>query len=66
VESADAWRGEVDEVLRAPGPLFVSVAMKAGVEKPLRRAPSEEARYLKTSLAESSRAMRRALTGERR
>jgi thiamine pyrophosphate-dependent acetolactate synthase large subunit-like protein len=66
VESADAWRGQLDDVLRAPGPLFVSVAMKAGVEKPLRRAPSEEARYLKTSLAESSRAMRRALTGERR
>jgi thiamine pyrophosphate-dependent acetolactate synthase large subunit-like protein len=64
VESAEVWRGLIGEVLSAPGPIFVSVPMQPGLEKPLKRGPSEPARYLNTSLADSARVVRRALTRE--
>jgi thiamine pyrophosphate-dependent acetolactate synthase large subunit-like protein len=62
IEDAAAWNARLDDVFGAPGPVFVSVGVEAGVERPLRRHADEPAPYLKVSLAEWSRAMRAALT----
>jgi thiamine pyrophosphate-dependent acetolactate synthase large subunit-like protein len=61
IEDAEAWRARIDDVLSLPGPVFASVAVEAGGERPLRRHPDESARYLKVSLAEWSRTVRAAL-----
>jgi thiamine pyrophosphate-dependent acetolactate synthase large subunit-like protein len=61
VGDAETWLRRIDDVLSAPGPVFVSVSLEARDEGPLRRSPTEEARYLRTSLAEWSRTMREAL-----
>lgn len=61
VEDAGEWDARVDEVLSAAGPVFVSARVEPGDQGPLRRAPSEEARYLRSSLAEWSRVVREAL-----
>lgn len=61
IEDADDWRARIDDVLHLPGPVFASVSVEAGGERPLRRHPAEPARYLKVSLAEWSRGMRRVL-----
>lgn len=61
VEDAASWEARVEDVLSAPGPLFVGARVEPGREGPIRRSPSEEARYLKVSLAEWSRTMREAL-----
>jgi thiamine pyrophosphate-dependent acetolactate synthase large subunit-like protein len=66
IEDAEAWRARLDDVLAMPGPVFASVAVEAGGERPLRRHPEEPARYLKVSLAEWSRSMRAALAKGRR
>jgi len=66
IEDAEAWRARIDDVLALPGPVFVSVAVEAGGERPLRRHADEPARYLKVSLADWSRTMRAALAGARR
>jgi thiamine pyrophosphate-dependent acetolactate synthase large subunit-like protein len=62
VEDAEEWRIRVADVLTAPGPVFASVAVEPGVERPLRRAADEPARYLQVSLADWSLRMREALT----
>ena len=49
-------------ILEGEGPVFVGVAMEPGLEGPIGRSEKEEARYLKTSLAEWSREFRRAIT----
>jgi thiamine pyrophosphate-dependent acetolactate synthase large subunit-like protein len=61
VEDAEAWRARVHDVFTTPGPVFASVAVEPGGERPLRRHPDEPARYLKVSLAEWSRTVRGAL-----
>ena len=61
IEDAAAWEARLDDVLSAPGPVFASVSVERGDEKPLRRRAPEEARYLQVSLADWSRAMREAL-----
>jgi sulfopyruvate decarboxylase subunit beta len=61
VEDTEEWRIRVADVLTAPGPVFVSVAVEPGDERPLRRAADEPARYLQQSLADWSREMRGAL-----
>jgi thiamine pyrophosphate-dependent acetolactate synthase large subunit-like protein len=48
-------------ILSAEGPIFVGIQMEEGSEGPISRSDQEEARYLKTSLAESSRAFREAI-----
>jgi thiamine pyrophosphate-dependent acetolactate synthase large subunit-like protein len=48
-------------ILSAEGPIFVGIQMEEGSEGPISRSGQEEARYLKTSLAESSRAFREAI-----
>lgn len=52
------------EILHHPGPVFVTVKVEPGDEGPLSRRPEESALYLRCSLAESARGLRRAL-GER-
>jgi thiamine pyrophosphate-dependent acetolactate synthase large subunit-like protein len=61
IEQAEEWRTRVDDVFSEPGPVFASVAVEPGGERPLRRHPDEPARYLKVSLAEWSRTVRAAL-----
>jgi thiamine pyrophosphate-dependent acetolactate synthase large subunit-like protein len=48
-------------LLRAPGPTFVHVLVERGTEGPIGRKAAEDTRYLQTSLAEWSRALRAAL-----
>ena len=50
------------KILSADGPIFVGVRMGRGSEVPISRSSREAARYLKTSLADWSRAFRRAIT----
>lgn len=52
----------LDEVLGADGPTFVSVVVEPGDEGPIRRGPHEDTRYLQSSLAEWSHALRAILT----
>jgi thiamine pyrophosphate-dependent acetolactate synthase large subunit-like protein len=63
VDDAAAWDERADDVLAAPGPVFVSARVRPGTQGPLKRAPDQEARYLRTSLAEWSRVVRGALAG---
>lgn len=49
------------KILTAEGPIFVGVQMERGFEGPISRSVREEARYLKTSLADWSREFRRAV-----
>lgn len=62
-----AWASDFETVLPAilskEGPIFVTVQMEQGSEGPISRSWAEEARYLKTSLADWSRSFRRAITG---
>ena len=50
-------------LLDAAGPVCVVVEVEPGHEGPLGRGPDERAPYLRASLAESARALRRALRG---
>lgn len=59
-----AWAGGVAEVLAAPGPTFVHAHVEPGHQGPIGRSPDEPARYLQHSLADWSRIMRSALTGD--
>ena len=61
VDDVAAWEQRVDLVVSAPGPVFVSALVSAGDQGPLRRVASEEARYLRSSLADWSRVVRGAL-----
>jgi len=61
-EDAAAYEGALPSILEGPGPVFVSLRVEAGAEGPLGRGPGESAAYLRPSLAESARRLRRALT----
>lgn len=61
IEDEPGWRAALDDVLSAQGPVFVGASVARGDEGPIRRGPHEEARYLKTSLADWSHRMRAAL-----
>lgn len=50
------------EILRVPGPVFLSVRVKPGSEGPLVRGNPKEYRYLQPSLAESAYQLRRVLS----
>ncbi len=50
-------------ILREKGPTFVEVQVEPGAEGPISRSEKEEAEYLKVSLAESARRVKRALQG---
>lgn len=60
-QHADEYRRQLPAILTEAGPIFVSVAVEPGHEPPISRREAEPARYLKTSLAEWSRQLRRAL-----
>ncbi len=51
----------LDDVLAAEGPVFIHAVVQRGGEGPISRGPEAEAAYLRTSLAESARSLRRAL-----
>jgi sulfopyruvate decarboxylase subunit beta len=63
-EEAAAYEVALPSILEAPGPVFVVARVAAGTEGPLGRGPAESAPYLRPSLAESARLLRRALIGE--
>jgi thiamine pyrophosphate-dependent acetolactate synthase large subunit-like protein len=56
-----AYAEALPEVLSAEGPVFVRVRMEPGTEGPISRSEKEEARYLRTSLADWARTFRSAL-----
>jgi len=62
-EDAEAYAAAVPDLLAGSGPTFVHVRVERGREGPISRTEAEEARYLRSSLADWSRTMRRALTG---
>jgi len=59
---AEAYAAAVPDLLTTPGPTFVHVRVERGREGPISRTEAEEARYLRSSLADWSRTMRHALT----
>ena len=60
-EDARAWATAVPRILAEAGPTFVHVLVEPGHEGPIGRSDSEEARYLRHSLADWSRIVRDAL-----
>jgi thiamine pyrophosphate-dependent acetolactate synthase large subunit-like protein len=61
-EDAGPYENALASILEGPGPVFVVVKVGPGAEGPLGRGPAESAAYLRPSLAESARRLRRALT----
>ena len=59
---AESWASAVPDLMRSPGPTFVHILVERGSQGPISRTQGEKAPYLKTSLADWSRTMRRALT----
>jgi thiamine pyrophosphate-dependent acetolactate synthase large subunit-like protein len=55
------FKAVLPRILSAEGPIFVGIQMEEGSEGPISRSEKEEARYLKTSLADCSRAFRKAI-----
>lgn len=62
-DEARPYEEALPELLRARGPTLVDVKVETGDEGPISRHPAEEARYLRTSLAEWSRRLRGSLGG---
>jgi thiamine pyrophosphate-dependent acetolactate synthase large subunit-like protein len=63
-EDAGAYAENLEEILDGEGPVFVQVRVERGEARPISRSQIEEARYIKTSMADWSRRMRAALTEE--
>ena len=59
------YAGSMKEILALVGPTFVHAIMEPGNEGPISRSEVEEARYLRPSLADSSRMLRAALAADR-
>lgn len=60
-DSPTEYERNLGELLTVPGPVFVAVQVETGSEGPIRRSPEEPARYLKLSLFDSCRVVRKAL-----
>jgi sulfopyruvate decarboxylase subunit beta len=60
-EDPRAYAEALPEVLSGAGPVLVAVEVVPGSEGPISRSESENSPYLKISLAESARRLRRAL-----
>ncbi len=60
-EEAERYEQVLPDVLDAPGPTFVHALVEQGGEGPISRSDAEDARYLKTSLADWSRSLKAAL-----
>ena len=63
-EEAAAYEAALPSILEGGGPVFVLAKVEAGAEGPLGRGPEQSAAYLRPSLAESARRLRRALTAD--
>ncbi len=63
-EDARAWAARVPDLVAAKGPAFAAVRVAPGSERPLGRGPGQAEEYLRPSLAESARLLRRALAAE--
>ncbi len=61
-EDARAYAHALPEILRAAGPTLVHAVLKPGEESPIVRGGPDEPLYLRTSLADSARGVREALT----
>ena len=57
------YEAALPSILEGTGPVCVTVKVEPGTETPLGRGPDQAAGYLRPSLAESARLLRRALTG---
>ncbi|MDH5588425.1 MAG: thiamine pyrophosphate-dependent enzyme [Gemmatimonadota bacterium] len=62
VTSAREWDEALDHVLGSSGPTLIHARVALGDEGPISRSAREEARYLRTSLAEWSASLRECLT----
>lgn len=60
-DDARSWAAALPGILATPGPTFVHVSVEPGNQGPIARSASEEARYLRHSLADWSRIVRAAL-----
>jgi thiamine pyrophosphate-dependent acetolactate synthase large subunit-like protein len=63
-EAAD-YESALPSVLEGAGPVCVTVKVEPGAETPLGRGPEQDAAYLRPSLAESARLLRKALATPR-
>ena len=63
-DDAEAYAAALPDLLRGDGPVFACLRVAPGDEGPISRKPAEEARYLKTSLADWARTLRTALLRE--
>jgi len=61
---AEDCDGVMSAALAGDGPVLVAAQVAPGEDGPLRRGPNEPAHYLKVSLAQSARGMRRVLAGK--
>jgi thiamine pyrophosphate-dependent acetolactate synthase large subunit-like protein len=57
------YEAALSSILEGTGPVCVTVKVEPGTETPLGRGPDQAAVYLRPSLAESARLLRRALIG---
>ena len=62
-DDAKDYEERLSWILREKGPSFVEVQVEPGAEGPISRSEKEKADYLKVSLAESARRLKRALQG---
>ncbi len=62
-DDAKSYEDRLSWILQEEGPVFVEVEVEPGGEGPISRSEKEEADYLKVSLAESARRLKRALQG---
>lgn len=60
-DDAAEYARALPELLTGDGPVFAAVAVEPGLEGPLSRSEREAVNYLKPSLAESARRLRRIL-----
>ena len=60
-EDAKSYTESIEKVLTQPGPTFIHLLVEPGSEGPISRNDKEQARYLRTSLADWSRTFRAAL-----
>ena len=65
-DDARAYAEAIPDILQMTGPTFVHVLVQPGTQGPISRGEVEEARYLRSSLADSARAVRRVLSEELR
>ncbi len=63
VGDSNDYKQALSGILQSEGPVFVEVQVEPGREGPISRSEKEEAEYLKVSLAESARRLKKVLEG---